>query len=203
MYEMWNDLRIAARRLRHSPGFVLVAVLSLTMAIAASLVVFGVMNAAILRPLNVAGADRLQMLEQKPHGYISQSYPDYEDLRARNTTFSDMATYRIGEAAVSIQGSAAKKSWMYEVSGSYFDMLGVQPEVGRLFHTSDEHGPNSAPYIVLSDSYWRSHFGGDPRVVGSVVDLNKHPFTVIGGDAGGISRDGTVPVAGFLCADGE
>jgi predicted permease len=69
---------------------------------------------------------------------------------------------------------------MYEVSGSYFDMLGVQPEVGRLFHTSDEHGPNSAPYIVLSDSYWRSHFGGDPRVVGSVVDLNKHPFTVIG-----------------------
>jgi predicted permease len=155
-------------------------VLSLTMAIAASLVVFGVMNAAILRPLNVAGADRLQMLEQKPHGYISQSYPDYEDLRARNTTFSDMATYRIGEAAVSIQGSAAKKSWMYEVSGSYFDMLGVQPEVGRLFHTSDEHGPNSAPYIVLSDSYWRSHFGGDPRVVGSVVDLNKHPFTVIG-----------------------
>jgi predicted permease len=173
-------LRIAARRLRHSPGFVLVAVLSLTMAIAASLVVFGVMNAAILRPLNVAGADRLQMLEQKPHGYISQSYPDYEDLRARNTTFSDMATYRIGEAAVSIQGSAAKKSWMYEVSGSYFDMLGVQPEVGRLFHTSDEHGPNSAPYIVLSDSYWRSHFGGDPRVVGSVVDLNKHPFTVIG-----------------------
>ena len=180
MFEMWNDLRIAARRLRHSPGFVLVAVLSLTMAIAASLVVFGVMNAAILRPLNVAGADRLQMLEQKPHGYISQSYPDYEDLRARNTTFSDMATYRIGEAAVSIQGSAAKKSWMYEVSGSYFDMLGVQPEVGRLFHTSDEHGPNSAPYIVLSDSYWRSHFGGDPRVVGSVVDLNKHPFTVIG-----------------------
>jgi len=180
MYELWNDLRIAARRLRHSPGFVLVAVLSLTMAIAASLVVFGVMNAAILRPLNVAGADRLQMLEQKPHGYISQSYPDYQDLRARNTTFSDMATYRIGEAAVSIQGSTAKKSWMYEVSGSYFDMLGVQPEVGRLFHSSDEHGPNSAPYIVLSDSYWRAHFGGDPRVVGSVVDLNKHPFTVIG-----------------------
>ncbi|MGB9031257.1 MAG: ADOP family duplicated permease, partial [Acidobacteriaceae bacterium] len=180
MHEIWNDLRVAARRLRHSPGFVLVAVLSLTMAIAASLVVFGVMNAAILRPLNVAGADRLQMLEQKPHGYISQSYPDYQDLRARNTTFSDMATYRIGEVAVSLQGSATKKSWMYEVSGSYFDMLGVQPEVGRLIHASDEHGPNSAPYIVLSDSYWRAHFGGDPRVIGSVVDLNKNPFTVIG-----------------------
>ncbi|MGC2299681.1 MAG: ABC transporter permease, partial [Acidobacteriaceae bacterium] len=180
MHELWNDLRIAARRLRHSPGFVLVAVLSLTMAIAANLVVFGVMNAAILRPLNVAGADRLQMIEHQQHGYISQSYPDYEDLRARNTTFSDMATYRIGEAAVSIRGSAAKKSWIYEVSGSYFDMLGVQPELGRLFHTSDEHGPNSAPYIVLSDTYWRAHFGGDPRVVGSVVDLNKHPFTVIG-----------------------
>jgi hypothetical protein len=77
MREILNDLRIAMRRLRHSPGFVLVAVLSLTMAIAANLVVFGVMNAAILRPLNVANADSLKMIVQKPHGYVSQSYPDY------------------------------------------------------------------------------------------------------------------------------
>ncbi len=179
MQEIFNDVRIAARRLRHSPGFVLTVVLSLTMAIAANLVVFGVMNAAILRPLNVAGADRLQEIEHKEHGYISQSYPDYQDLRARNTTFSDMATYRLGEAALGLQGMV-RKSWIYEVSGSYFDMLGVQPELGRLFHSSDERGENSAPYVVLSDSFWRSRFGGDPRIIGSTVDLNKHPFTVIG-----------------------
>jgi predicted permease len=167
------------RRLRHSPGFVLVALLSLTMAIAANLVVFGVTNAAILRPLNVAGADRLWMVVQKPAKYISQSYPDYQDLRARNTTFSDMTAYRFSEVGLSTQG-VAKKNWIYEVSGNYFDMLGVQPEAGRFFHGNEEHGANSMPYVVLSDGFWRSRFGGDPSIVGTKVDLNKHPFTVIG-----------------------
>jgi predicted permease len=179
MHEILSDLRIAIRRLRHSPGFVFLAVLSLTMAIAANLVVFGVMNAAILRPLNVANSGSLKMIEQKPHGYVSQSYPDFVDLRARNSTFTDIAAYRFNEAGLSAQG-LAKKSWTYEVSGNYFDMLGVQPQLGRFFHASDEHGPNSAPYIVLSDAFWRSRFGADPRIVGSTVELNKHPFTIIG-----------------------
>ena len=179
MHQILNDLRIATRRLRHSPGFVLVAVLSLTMAIAANLVVFGVMNAAILRPLNVAGADRLWTIAHQQHGYISHSYPDYQDLRARNSTFSDMAAFRIAQAALST-GGLTKMSWIYEVTGSYFSMLGVQPELGRLFYSSDEHGPNSAPYIVLSDAFWRARFDAEPRIVGMTVDLNKHPFTIIG-----------------------
>ena len=179
MYEILNDLRIAMRRLRHSPGFVLVAGLSLTMAIAANLVVFGVTNAAILRPLHVGGADRLWMIVQKPAHYISQSYPDYLDLRARNTTFRDMAAYRFSEAGVSTEGLAQKR-WSYEVTGNYFDMLGVRPELGRFFHANEEHGPNSMPYVVLSDWFWRSRFNANPGVVGTTIDLNKHPFTVIG-----------------------
>jgi predicted permease len=77
-------------------------------------------------------------------------------------------------------GGAAQKSWLYEVSGNYFDMLGVQPQVGRFFHPSDEHGPNSAPYIVLSDAMWRTRFNADLRIVGTTVELNKHPFTILG-----------------------
>ena len=180
MHDLMGDVRVALRRLRHSPGFVLVAVISLTAAIAANLVVFGFVNAAILRPLNVAGADRLWQIEHQEHGSISHSYPDYQDMRAQNSTFSDMAAFRIGEAAVSTQGGETRKSWMYEVSGSYFDMLGVEPETGRVIHASDERGPNSAPYIVLSDAFWRTRFGADPRVIGTTVDLNKHPFTIIG-----------------------
>jgi len=179
MHDFFGDLRVALRRLRHSPGFVLVSILSLTMAIAANLVVFGVLNAAVLRPFNVAGSNRLWTIEHKEHGYISQSYPDFRDMRAGATTFSDIGAFRIGEAAVSTDG-LAKKSWMYEVSGSYFDMLGVQPQTGRVFHESDEHGPNSVPYVVLSDGFWRARFAADPRVVGMRIDLNKHPFTVIG-----------------------
>jgi predicted permease len=115
----------------------------------------------------------------KSPGYDSQSYPDYLDLRSRNITFSDMAAYRMGSAGLSL-GGAAYKGWDYEVSGNYFDMLGVRPALGRLFHASDEHGPNSAPYIVLSYDFWHRHFNGNPHVVGMTVDLNKNPFTVIG-----------------------
>ncbi len=179
MRDEWQDLRLAARRLRHAPGFALVAILSLTMAIAANLVVFGVMNAAILRPLNVPNADRLMMIEHRERGYANQSYPDYQDFRLRNSTFSDIAAYRINDVGLSTQG-LAHKSWIYEVSGNYFDMLGVQPELGRVFHANDEHGPNSAPYVVLSDAFWRARFAADPHVIGQKVELNKHPFTIAG-----------------------
>ena len=66
------------------------------------------------------------------------------------------------------------------MSGNYFDVLRIQPYLGRFFHASDEHGPNSAPYIVLSYGYWHTHFQDDPGVVGRVVRLNKHPFTILG-----------------------
>ncbi|MGH9599443.1 MAG: ADOP family duplicated permease [Terracidiphilus sp.] len=179
MRSIFADLRIAARRLRCSPGFTLTIVLTLTTAIAANLVVFGVINAAILRPLNVAHADRLFEIEQRQPGFITQSYPDVEDYRARNSAFAAIAAYRFGETGVATGGTATQ-AWNYEVTGNYFDMLGVQPELGRFFHASDERGINSAPYVVLSDGYWRSRFAANPRIVGSTVDLNKHQFTVIG-----------------------
>jgi predicted permease len=174
-----RDIRYTARQLRRSPGFAITAILTLALGIGANVVVFGVLNALILRPLNIAGADRLFEIEHQEHGNLSQSYPDYLDYRARNTTFSDLATYRIENVGLSTGGSA-RTSWVYEASGSYFDLLGVQPAQGRFFHSSDEHGPNSAPYIVLSDGFWRSRFNADPRVIGMKVDLNRHPFTIIG-----------------------
>jgi len=174
-----RDLRYAARQLRRSPGFALTAILTLAVGIGANVVVFGVLNALLLRPLPVAGADRLFEVVNRGQGDDNQSYPDYADYRARNAAFADMATYRIGTVGLSTGGSA-KKRWIYEVSGSYFDMLGVQPQLGRTFHSSDEHGVNSAPYIVLSDAFWRGNFSADPRVVGMTVDLNRHPYTIIG-----------------------
>jgi predicted permease len=176
---LWRDIRYATRQLRHSPGFALTAILTLAMGIGANVVVFGVLNALILRPLNIPGANRLFEIEQKEQGNLTQSYPDYVDYRARNGTFTDLATYRIIDAGLS-NGGPAHTSWIYEASGNYFDLLGVQPALGRFFHASDEHGPNSAPYIVLSDAFWRSRFNADPRIVGTTVDINRHPFTIIG-----------------------
>src|SRR5580658_3241990 len=174
-----RDLRYAFRQLRRSPGFASTAILTLALGIGVNVVVFGVLNSILLRPLNVASADRLVQVVQPQQGNDNQSYPDYVDFKTRNVTFSDMAAYRLGFVGLSAGGSP-QKFMMYEVSGNYFDMLGVQPAQGRLFHQSDEHGPNSAPQIVLSDNLWRTRFNSDPAVIGTTVELNKHPFTIIG-----------------------
>ena len=174
-----RDVRYALRQLRRSPGFALTAITTLALGIGANVVVFGVLNAIILRPLDIPHVDRLVQIEQQHPGYITQSYPDYVDFRARNTTFSDLAASRMNNVGIAFRGSA-QQSWIYEVSGNYFDMLGIQPALGRLFHQSDEHGPNSAPYVVLTDGFWRNRFNADPDIIGATVELDKHPFTVIG-----------------------
>jgi predicted permease len=171
---IWADVRFAMRQLRKSPGFTITAVLTLTLAIGANAVVFGVLNALILRPLNVPQAESLFVIQ---HG--NDSYPDYLDLRQRNRSFDDVAVFAIRQSGLDT-GKDPSNVWQYETSGNYFDVLRIQPYIGRFFHDSDEHGPNSAPYVVLSYAYWHNHFQDDRTVVGRVVRLNKHPFTILG-----------------------
>ena len=90
-----------------------------------------------------------------------------------------------------------------EASGNYFDVLGIQPYLGRFFQRSDEHGPNSAPYIVLSYAYWHTHFQDDPGVVGRIVQVNKHPFTILGVAPPEFRGTLLFCHSRFLCADGE
>jgi predicted permease len=168
------DLRFAARQLRRSPGFAVIAISTLALAIGANAVVFGVLNALILRPLNVPQAESLFVVQ---HG--SDSYPDYLDLRERNHSFDDVAVFAIRQSGLDT-GKDPSNVWQYETSGNYFDVLRIQPYLGRFFHASDEHGPNSAPYVVLSYAYWHNHFQDDRNVVGRVVRLNRHPFTILG-----------------------
>jgi predicted permease len=175
----WQDLRYAARRLLRSPTFTITALITLILAISANVVVFGVLNALVLNPLDVADPIGLYNVVHEESGYDNQSYPDYLDFQSKNTTFRDLAGYRLQSAGLTA-GNAAYKCWYDRVSGNYFDMLGMQAAEGRVFHADDEHGPNSAPYIVLSNDFWRSHFDSDRRVVGTTVLVNKKPFTVIG-----------------------
>src|SRR6202023_4001192 len=100
--------------------------------------------------------------------------------RNRNHSFEDLSAFNMvlgvgfdtGKDPIAANGFAA--------TGNYFDVLRIQPYLGRLFHASDEHGPNSAPFIVLTYAYWHSHFQDDRSVVGRVLQLNRHPFTIIG-----------------------
>ncbi len=176
---VWQDARFAVRLLSKSPGFSGIAVITLALGIGANAVAFSLMNALILRPLNVPHAQNLYTIELGKGDDISQSYPDYLDLRDRNRTLDGIVAYSITRAGLDTNGKASS-AWLYQASGNYFDVLGIQPYLGRFFHGSDEHGANSAAYLVLSYPYWQNHFGGDASVVGRTVRVNKHPFTIIG-----------------------
>jgi len=174
-----QDLRYAFRVLRKSPAFTVVSVLTLAFAIGANAVVFAALNAVIVRPLNVPRPESLYSIHRIDDNSAGQSYPNYVDLRDRNRSFEDLAAYSFINAGLDT-GENLARVWGMATSGNYFDVLGIQPHIGRFFHSSDEHGANSAPYIVLSHSYWHANFHEDPGVVGRTVLLNKHPFTIIG-----------------------
>jgi predicted permease len=177
--DLLQDLRFGLRVLRKSPGFTAVAVATLALGIGANAVVFGVLNALVLRPLNVPQAQSLYGIERGSDNAVNQSYPDYVDLRDRNRSFEDLAAYNVTSVGLDT-GNNPSASWILEVTGNYFDALGIHPYLGRFFHGADEHGSNSAPYIVLTYAYWHAHFQDDRGVVGRVVQLNKHPFTILG-----------------------
>lgn len=178
MTTLLHDLRFAVRKLRKSPGFTVIAVLTLALGIGANAVVFSAINAFLLHPLRLPREDSLYAV-WRANVTAAESYPDYLDLRDRNHSFEALAAYNIGEAGLDTGGNPSR-DWVEEVSGNYFDALGIQPFLGRLIHPSDEHGPNSAPYIVLTYAYWQNHFQEDRSVVGRQVLVNKYPFTIVG-----------------------
>jgi predicted permease len=180
MQTLLSDLRYSLRQLRRSPGFTFTTILMLTMAIAANVVVFGVVDALMLHPLPVREPGRLFEVEKvREGGGLNLSYPDYRDLRDRNRSFTALAAVRITRVALGFNGSA-EPVWGYEVSGNYFEMLGVQPRLGRFLSLADDAKINGSQVAVLGYDYWQVRFGGDPAVVGKTVLVGKRPYTVIG-----------------------
>ncbi|HLJ90244.1 MAG TPA: ABC transporter permease [Candidatus Angelobacter sp.] len=179
METLISDVRYSLRLLRKSPGFMIAAILTLALGIGANAVVFSVMNAFLLRPLNVPQAESLFAVWRASSNSAYESYPDYLDLRERNHSFDDLTAFNVAEVSLD-SGANPARAWAFEASGNYFDELRLQPFLGRFFHAADEHGANSAPYIVLSHSYWHTRFQDDRSVVGRIVQVNKHPYTILG-----------------------
>jgi predicted permease len=177
------DVRYALRVLWKSPTFTLVALVTLMLGIGTNIAVFGIVNAVLLKPLDVSDPQNLYQLRNGSWTnwkLLTTSYPAFQDYRQRNITFSAIAGFYGFCSATLHSGNAARSVAGYAVTANYFDLLGVQPQLGRLIRAEDDHGPNSAPYVVLSDQLWRTAFNGDPRVIGTTVRLNKDPFTIIG-----------------------
>jgi predicted permease len=190
MHAILYELRYAFRQLRKSPGFAIVAVLTLALGIGANTAIFTLLDQALLRALPVSHPEQLVRLQYvgsntgrinafggDSHDYFS--YPMYRDLRDKNQVFSGVLAN--DEIQVGVQWQNQPDLAFGElVSGNYFDVLGVRPALGRLLLPSDDAAQNGNPVVVLSFNYWKAHFGSDPRIINQALYINGRPFTIVG-----------------------
>ena len=171
--------------LRKSRGFTLLAVIVLALGIGANTAIFSVVNAALLRPLPYPESDRLMRVWHRPPQkafpgipYFSVSPANYEDWEKQNHVFESMAIYTGRTMNLSGTGEP-EQLFAARVSPEFFSTLRVQPMLGRVF-TRDENEAGRGDAVVLSYNLWKTHFGGDPKIVGSRVDLNDKSYLVAG-----------------------
>jgi putative ABC transport system permease protein len=175
-----EDLRFAARVLARRPGFSAVIVATLGLAIGANAAVFSFVDAILLRPLPVAAPERLVRIYSRFASgldWASVSYPNYRDFERANHVFAGLAAEAI-QAYVVGDGASSEQVVGAQVSANYFATLGVRPALGRAFAPEDDRV--ASPVVVIGDGFWKRHFAGDPRVLGSTVALNGTAFKVVG-----------------------
>ena len=178
---MLKEIIYAGRTLLQRPGFSLVAVLTLALGIGANTAIFSLVNTVLLRSLPVERPDEIFALNmrRKDDSMSALSYPNYIDFRDRNEALSGLLVYRFVPMALSRSGGN-ERLWGYEVSGNYFDVLGVKAILGRTFLPEEDKTRLSHPVVVLSYDGWQHRFAGDPAIVGKDILLNNHQFRVIG-----------------------
>jgi predicted permease len=200
---MMTDIRFAVRMMIKTPGFSVVALIAIALGLGVNTSIFGVINTLVMRPLPVGHSQQLvQLFTTDPHlqGRAPTSYLNFVDYAQENTVFSGLAAYTFAPMGMT-RGTETLNVLGQLVSGNYFEVLQVQPILGRSFLPEEDTSPNGHPVAVLNYNFWRK-LGADPAVIGSLVTLNGRPFTVIGvapraftGIDVGVAPDVWVPMA--------
>lgn len=179
----WQDVRYGIRTLLKSPGFAIVAVITLALGIGANAAIFTIVNTLLLRPMPVKDPGQIYVLATDQNQAAPQvlfSVPEFHDVENQaREVFSDTTAYSFGLDGMSTGGKAERILTEY-VSGNFFAELGVKPALGRLILPSEGETTMADPIFVLDYSYWQTRFGGDPGIVGKKVTLDGHPFTIVG-----------------------
>ncbi len=177
-----KDLRYGARMLLNNPGFTAVSVLSLALGIGINTTIFSVINAVMLRPLPVMEPDQLVEVytsDSEGYPYSTFSYPDYRDVRAESDVFSGLIAGELTFYHFSRE-DVTEMVFGEVVTGNYFDVLGIQASLGRMFRPEEDRIPGTHPVTVLGHGFWKRRFAENPGIVGETIKLNGHVFTVIG-----------------------
>jgi predicted permease len=178
------DLVFAARLLRKSPGFTFVAVVSLALAIGANTTIFSVAKQLLFERLDVPHASSLRLLST-----TAFSYPVYEHLRAQNAVLGDLLAFHATAANATV-GDNAERVLLHEVSGNYYEVLGVRVQIGREIRPSDDK-PGSPAVATISDAFWNREFARSPAAIGRSITINDVPVTIIGVNPNGFTGAGS------------
>ncbi|MEM7416915.1 MAG: ADOP family duplicated permease [Gemmatimonadota bacterium] len=177
-----HDVKYALRRLLRTPGFTLVAVLSLALGIGANTAMFSIVNAVLLREIPVTNPEELVEVytsEDNGFAYSVSSHPDYLDIRERATAFENVIGSRTTIARVDLDGQP-RVAFGELLSWDYFQALGIEMELGRSFVEEEDRTAGTHPVTILGYRMWTQDFGADPRILGESIELNGRPYTVIG-----------------------
>jgi predicted permease len=176
----FQDLKYGLRMLVKSPGFSLVAILSLALGIGANTAIFSLINAVLLRPLPVHDPQALVLVsttDQRNPGNLPLSHLNFKDLRAQNSVFTDMASLTFNQMNYS-HGQGSEQIPVQIVTSNFFSLIGAEPALGRGFRAEEE--AQVTPVAVVSHGFWERSLGSDPAIVGRTITLNRTPYTVVG-----------------------
>ena len=203
LLDLMQDIRYSIRVLRRSPVYALVVVAVLALGIAANLAVFSLFNAMALKPLPaVDDSASLGVLVARTSAgrILPLSHPDFLDLSRAQQTLTSVAGTTMEFFSLGL-GTHSERVFGEMVTGNYFSVLGVRAGLGRTLLPSDDVAPGNHPVAVISDALWKRTFGADPAVIGKTIQLNTHPFTIVGvsepgfqGTVVGVALDMFVPV---------
>ncbi|MGA7920899.1 MAG: ABC transporter permease [Candidatus Acidiferrales bacterium] len=182
MTSFWQDLRYSLRMIAKAPGYAAIVILTLALGIGANTTIFTWINSALLNPVPglATPSEVVALTLGKPgENPVGFTYPDLEAVRDGQQSFSGIAACNFATMGLTGKGKPARV-WGMVASANYFEVLGVRPILGRGFLPAEDQKPGGAPVAVISYRLWKTHFGANPDIVGQTIDINQHPYTIVG-----------------------
>ena len=183
MTSFWLDVRFSLRLIGKSPGFTIIALLTLVLGIGANTTIFSWINGTLLNPIpGVANTGELVSISLGTGGpsAFPLTYPDFVQLRDHTRTLSGMSGYSMIDTMNLTGAGKPERIWGTLASANYFDVLGVKPVLGRGFVDDEDRTPGGAPVAVISYRLWQTHFQGASDILGRSISINQHAFTIVG-----------------------
>ena len=182
MTSFWQDVRYGLRMIAKNPGFAVITILTLALGIGANTTIFSWINSTLLNPIPGLASPREVVSLSLGRGADNPfpfTYPDLDAMREGQQSFTGITACNTTPMSLTGKGKP-ERVWGMVASANYFDVLGVRPILGRGFLPAEDERPGGAPVAVISYRLWQTHFGANPNIVGQTIEINQHPYTIVG-----------------------